>query len=97
MFQSLILLVIYVIVGAGVAYAGQGKSPQKASSKDDYVVASSTKINFEDTLIEGKMQAPNGFFLKGRTPQSLSQMVHLRSNFRSELRNSKSGVSALSK
>ena len=36
-----------------------------APKRDDFTVASSTKIDFDVTLIEGKMQAPNGFFLQG--------------------------------
>ena len=81
------------------ALGGDKTKAQKVGSgaDDDYVVTSSTRINFDDTLIEGKMQAPNGFFLQGRTSQSLNQMVRLRSNFSSELKNSKSGVSALAK
>ena len=77
------------------ARAADGKkAPPK---RDDFTVASSTKIDFDETLIEGKMQAPNGFFLQGRTPQALSQMVKLRSNFRPEVRTSKSGVRSLTR
>lgn len=74
--------------------AATGARPQVS---DDAAVMSRTQINFNETLIEGKMQAPAGFFLQGRQAQDLSQMVKLRSNFRSELRNSKSAVKALVK
>ena len=69
----------------------------KPQVADDAVVMSRTQINFNETLIEGKMAAPAGFFLQGRQAQDLTQMVKLRSNFRNELRNSKSAVKALVK
>lgn len=59
---------------------------------DDVVTGSSTRIDFSETSIDGKMKAPDGFFLQGHNSNSLSQMVQLRSNFRSELRNSSSAV-----
>ena len=59
---------------------------------DDVVTGSSTRIDFSETNIDGKMKAPDGFFLQGHNSNSLSQLVQLRSNFRSELRNSSSAV-----
>lgn len=58
-------------------------------------VVYSTKIDFDSTLIDGQMKAPQGFFLQGRNKQSLSNMVNLRSNFKQELRNSRSAVKAM--
>lgn len=58
-------------------------------------VVYSTKIDFDSTLIDGQMKAPQGFFLHGRNKQSLSNMVNLRSNFKQELRNSRSAVKAM--
>lgn len=75
----------------------QADGSKNTPKKDDFTVAASTKLDFDETMIEGKMQAPNGFFLQGKTPQALSQMVKLRSNFRPELRNSKSGVRSLTR
>jgi hypothetical protein len=48
-------------------------------------------------MIDGKFQAPQGFLLQGRKSQAMTQMVKLRSKWRSELRNSKSAVKALVK
>jgi hypothetical protein len=62
-----------------------------------WVAADSTNIDFNETNIDGKMAAPAGFFLQGRQAQSLSQMVKLRSKWRSELRNSKSAVKSVVK
>ena len=63
------------------------------SSFDDNTVAkSSTRIDFSETAIDGQMKAPEGFFLQGHSANSMSQLVKLRSNFRSELRNSRSAV-----
>lgn len=70
-------------------------SPQpaaKVNAGDDVYVGSSTRIDFSETAIDGKMKAPDGFFLQGRNTSSLSQMVKLRSNFKAELRNSRSAV-----
>jgi hypothetical protein len=58
---------------------------------------SQTSIDFNETLIEGKMQAPNGFFIEGRRTQSMTQMVKLRSNFREKLLQSKYAVRAIVK
>jgi hypothetical protein len=80
----------------------QSAAPATASSPpqgvmDDAIVTSRTKFDFSEALIEGQMAAPEGFFLQGRNAQALSQMVQLRSHFKSELRTSKAGVKALSK
>ena len=56
-----------------------------------------TEMDFDSTMVDGKMKAPAGFFLQGRNKQSLQSMVKLRSNFRDKLRNSKSAVKALVK
>jgi hypothetical protein len=56
-----------------------------------------TSIDFNDTLIEGKMQAPSGFFIQGRQSQSMGQMVKLRANFRDKLVQSKYAVRAIVK
>jgi hypothetical protein len=85
---------------ADVALAKDPPAPAKkydGNKGGGLVSADSTQIDFTDTMIDGKMQAPQGFFLQGRQSQSMTQMVRLRSKFRSELRNSKSAVKALVK
>jgi hypothetical protein len=67
------------------------------SEESDLIRKSSRNIDFSETLIEGKFKAPQGFFLQGRQAQSLSQMVQLRSNFKSELRNSRAAVKSIVK
>lgn len=67
------------------------------TSPDGYTTSSSTRIDFSETSIDGKMKAPDGFMLQGHRSNSLSQMVKLRSNFRNELTNSKSATKALIK
>ncbi len=66
-----------------------------AETKDKEVY--STSMDFDSTMIDGKMKAPNGFLLQGRNRQSLSNMVKLRSNFSSKLRDSKAAVKAVVK
>jgi hypothetical protein len=87
---------------------GQGKKGKESdgekvkvnsdeSEESDLLRKSSRNIDFSETLIEGKFKAPQGFFLQGRQAQSLSQMVQLRSNFKSELRNSRASVKSIVK
>ena len=70
---------------------------QKADGEGALIGRDSTNIDFSAANIDGKMLAPNGFFLQGREAQSMTQMVKLRSHFRSELRNSKSAVKDIGK
>jgi len=82
------------LAGAQVALAQQN---QRGSLSSEYAAVSSTEHDFTETMIDGQVRAPDGFFLQGRKGQSLSQMVRLRSNFRRELRNSRSGMKAVVK
>jgi len=86
-----LLIALIVSFSSSVAFASD------KSDKRPAVGRSSTNIDFGETMIDGKMQAPVGFFLQGRSPQALSQMVKLRSHFKNELYNSKSAVRALVK
>ena len=90
---------IFVVLALGLALPVMAeatkKDPPKTGRKDDAVVTSKTRFDFGEAAIDGEMKAPEGFFLQGRNPQSLTQMVKLRSHFKSELRNSKSAVRAL--
>jgi hypothetical protein len=71
------------------------KVDSSAAEKGEAIISgSSTRIDFSEASIDGKMKIPEGFFLKGRNQSELSQMVQLRSNFRSELRNSQSAMKA---
>lgn len=83
---------------AGTALAEEAKKDagNKVNSSG-FVSSDKTNIDFSETMIDGKMQAPSGFYLQGKQSQSMTQMVRLRSKFRSELRNSKSAVKSISK
>ncbi len=70
-------------------------APRESLNDPEGKVVYSTKIDFDSTLIDGQMKAPQGFFLQGRNKQSLSNMVNLRSGFKQELRNSRSAVKAM--
>ena len=61
------------------------KNTGNDSSDPSYVVRSSNKIDFNEASIDGRMKAPDGFFLQGRKSQELNNLLKLRSNFRSEL------------
>lgn len=100
-----------VSTGAAILFCGQLFAAQKPAKEtkpqpvkvdssadpDGFVAAPSTRIDFSETVIDGKMKAPEGFMLQGQQSNSLSQMVKLRSNFRSNLNNSKSATKALVK
>jgi hypothetical protein len=91
---------LYILIGlffTSTGFSQEGSSKLEGTGATDEYVASSTKLDFNDTLIEGKMKAPDGFMLSGRQSQSLTQMVKLRSNFRNELKNSSSAINALVK
>jgi hypothetical protein len=77
----------------------QGAKGQKGKLQggSSFSSVDSTNIDFSETMIDGKMQAPQGFFLQGKKSQALTQMVRLRSKWRSELQNSKSAVKTLVK
>jgi len=81
--------------GPALADPAQQAPAKDVSNTTTFVGKDSTNIDFSAANIDGKMQAPSGFFLQGRNSQSMSQMVKLRSKFRSELRDSKSAVKAL--
>ncbi len=89
-------LIFFVLNFAELAMAKDNGTKAPASSNDDaFSTIMSTKYNFEDRSISGGTQAPDDFFLRGKQPQSLSQMVRLRSGFKREHRNSRYGVKAL--
>jgi hypothetical protein len=92
------------LAGGRAAFGKDAKDGETASSGgpssslgQSFHTADKTNIDFSETMIDGKMQAPAGFFLQGRQSQSMSQMVKLRSKWRGELRNSKAAVKALVK
>lgn len=93
-FKLFILCLGLALEAQALADEGETAPATKVSGKSSFVSSDKTNIDFSDTLIDGKMQAPAGFFLQGRQGQTMSQMVRLRSKFRSELRNSKSAVKA---
>ena len=87
------MIITFAVFLTEAAIAKDGKKNVGKS----FVTADSTNIDFTETMIDGQMKAPEGFFLQGRQAQALRQMVRLRSKFRHELRNSKSAVKSLVK
>ena len=67
-------------------------TPTKTKKNSDKLVH-----DFDGVSIDGEVKAPNGFMIKGRTPQKLMQMVDLRADFNNNLRNSTAGVHSLAK
>lgn len=96
----IVLLTVQTLLSSMPVLA-ESSSPKSDTAKlqggGSFATADKTNIDFSDTMIDGKMQAPAGFFLQGRQGQTMTQMVRLRSKFRSELRNSKSAVKSLVK
>lgn len=93
-YKTIILLMTSLLMST----LGFGKPVrQRIQGGGSFATTDSTNVDFSETMIDGKMQAPQGFFLQGKKGQALSNMVRLRSKFRSELRNSKSAVKAIAK
>ncbi len=68
---------------------------ETATSGTAVIDKDQTSLDFDSTLLEGQMRAPDGFLLRGRMSQSMSEMVKLRSNFRKELIRSRQAVKAI--
>ena len=90
--------IIFLMTSLFMSTLGFGKpARQRIQGGGSFATTDSTNVDFSETMIDGKMQAPQGFFLQGKKGQALTNMVRLRSKFRSELRNSKSAVKAIAK
>ena len=76
-------------------FAQSQKKSAMSEGGDAVDVKYQTQMDFDSTMIDGKMKAPSGFFLQGRNKQSLQSMVKLRTDFREELRNSRSAIKAM--
>ncbi|NRA65578.1 MAG: hypothetical protein HRU19_13910 [Pseudobacteriovorax sp.] len=86
---------IPLVLALGFSQPSLGEeTPKRDKVKPEKLM---TSMDFDSTMVDGKMKAPAGFFLQGRNKQSLQSMVQLRSNFRDQLRNSKDAVRALVK
>jgi hypothetical protein len=82
-----------ILITVATAFASVAVADDAKPSGDSAIIGKdSTNIDFSAANIDGKMQAPSGFFLQGREAQAMTQMVKLRAKFRGELRNSKSAV-----
>jgi hypothetical protein len=92
-----VLITAAIIFFSSNAVADDEKMSDEKVKSTGFVTTDKTNIDFSETMIDGKMQAPSGFYLQGRQAQSMTQMVRLRSKFRSELRNSMSAVKSISK
>lgn len=87
------LITFAVICFAELAQGQQQRKDLNRESQEKVVY--STRLDFDSTMIDGQNKAPMGFFLQGRNKQSLSNMVRLRSNFKNQLRRSRTAVKAL--
>lgn len=93
-------LVLAVVCLSAACFAEETQKKEKkvfSKKKNGYVSVDSTKFDFEEGIIEGRMKAPEGFFLRGRASPKLQQLIELRSHFRQELRRSSFGVRAIAK
>jgi len=68
-----------------ISNVSKENGPEDAMADTQIVEKSQTNINFSESLIEGKMRAPSGFFIRGRKGQDLTKMIKLRRSFRSEI------------
>ena len=89
------ILLTSMILAGTQAHAENDRPRKNLNDENEGKVVYSTKLDFDSALIDGEMKMPEGFFLQGRNKQSLSNMVRLRSDFKPELRKSRSAVKAL--
>ena len=91
------ILFLTFLIAFGEAAFAQGLDRRKDVKSQTLLKQSKTTLDFNETMIDGKMKAPNGFFIQGRKNQSLSQMVKLRSSFRNRIDSSVHSVRAIVK
>jgi hypothetical protein len=89
-----ISLISLTLIASMWTMPGLAEDPLSGRGEKDEPEAS-THLDFDSTMVDGKMKAPSGFFLQGRNRQNLESMVRLRSDFRDRLRNSRSAVKAM--
>ncbi len=94
--KTILFSTILVFFGNGMLLAKDNQRRKNITSSK-VVSQSKTTIDFNETMIDGKMKAPQGFFIQGRQSQSLSQMVKLRSGFQNRLDSSIYSVRAVVK
>lgn len=90
-----LLLVLTIFGASSLALAQQTRPRRNLNEENEGKVTYSTKLDFDSALIDGEMKVPEGFLLQGRNKQSLTNMVRLRSDFKPELRKSRSAVKSL--
>ncbi len=73
------------------------KTSNKPAKKSKTISRDTTKVDFDAAAIEGERKVPQNMFLNGQIKQDFNQLIHLRRNFRNELRNSGAAVRALVK
>lgn len=86
---------IYTLIFISFSFVAEAQESRGQSA--GFTTTDRTHVDFTETMIDGKFQAPQGFFLQGRKSQMMTQMVKLRNKWRSELRNSKSAVKSLAR
>jgi hypothetical protein len=100
------LVAVYFLFFLAVANAQEPKKPvvgatpkpaaKKASNQENsWITVRKSNFDFDETLLQGKMSAPDGFMLQGRKEQDKKQMVNLRESFKTQLMNSRAAVRAI--
>lgn len=80
---KILFCAVIVFFGETLALAADVKRDDSETA--GYAVRSSTKIDFNEAAIDGRLKAPDGFFLQGRKAQDMQNLLKLRSDFRKEL------------
>ena len=89
------MLKVIMCLGLSLIWTEMALADEKKSDGGDaFTAIMSTKHDFSEVSINGQMKAPDGFFLRGRETQRMSQMVRLRSNFKKKHRSSRSAIKA---
>ena len=79
--RTIVITVLCSFMGLHTVIAAESK----ATGKKKVVYEKETMIRFDDSVIEGKIIKPDGFFLLRQKPKRWQDLIKVRENFDPEL------------
>lgn len=84
LFKSSSLFLGILLIGFCCALGSADAAPP-AKKKTRIIYEAETTIRFEDSVIEGKIIKPDGFFLLRKRPKRWQDLIKVRENFDPEM------------
>ena len=78
--RSIFILIVMSVFFVLPSYAAKKEAPKKR-----VVYQKETVIRFDDSVIEGKIIKPDGFFLLRQRPKRWQDLIKIRENYEPEL------------